>query len=259
MSAPAAVALETYRFEPIGLEELVTEAELLHRVDRKYLMTLPDALTAIGTLDDRVRVLEIDGERRSPYATMYFDTPEFLSYRLAATGRRRRFKVRSRAYVQTEAAYLETKVRGMRGLTVKERIAHPFDAARELTDEGRVYAGEAISALGFQDDVAGSLRPTLHTGYRRTTLLLPEGSRATIDTDLEWIDAWGNRIFRPDLAIVETKSPSAPSTFDRSLWRAGLRPVGISKFATGLAAMRPELPSNKWHRVLSRFFTKENS
>ncbi|MGW9114211.1 polyphosphate polymerase domain-containing protein [Microbacterium sp. NPDC055683] len=242
------------RFETISLAELVAEAELLTRVDRKYLLRADDAVRVLDGVDAEARVLEIDGERASLYGTMYFDTPELLSYRLAALGRRRRFKLRSRHYVETDAAFLEMKTRGARGTTVKERIEQPSDAVDRLTDEGRAYAAEAVESLGLGADVADELEPTLHTGYRRTTLLLPEGARATVDTDLEWLDAWGGRMSRPDLVIVETKSAARASSLDRLLWRAGIRPVGISKFATGLAAMRPELPSNKWSRVLRTHF-----
>ncbi|WP_221586014.1 polyphosphate polymerase domain-containing protein [Microbacterium sp. G2-8] len=244
----------TRRFSPISLDGLVTEAELLTRVDRKYLLPAARLAPVIAQLDDATRVLEIDGERGSRYGSMYFDTPDLTSYHLAARGRRRRFKLRSRHYVDTDAAFLEMKTAGARGTTVKERIAHPTDAVESLTDEGRAYAGEAIAALGFDDALVDALAPTLHTGYRRTTLLLPEGTRSTVDTELEWADAWGGRMTRPDLVIVETKSSSRPSTVDRLLWRAGIRPARISKFATGLAALRPGLSSNRWSRVLRTHF-----
>ncbi|WOF22196.1 polyphosphate polymerase domain-containing protein [Microbacterium betulae] len=242
------------RFAPIALEDLVAEAELLTRVDRKYLMTADEAVRILDGVDERTRVLEIDGDRASQYGTMYFDTPDLLSYRLAAHGRRRRFKLRSRHYVDTDAAFLEMKTRGSRGTTVKERIEQPADAVDRLTDEGRAYAAEAVESLGLGAAVADALEPTLHTAYRRTTLLLPEGARATVDTELAWTDAWGDGMARPDLVIVETKSSSRASSLDRLLWRGGIRPVGISKFGTGLAAMRPDLPSNKWSRVLRRHF-----
>ena len=53
-----------------------------------------------------------------------------------------------------------------------------------------------------------------------------------------------------DLAIVETKSAGAASEVDRLLWRAGHRPVRISKYGAGMAALHPDLPRLKWHRVL---------
>ncbi|WP_156760597.1 polyphosphate polymerase domain-containing protein [Microbacterium karelineae] len=252
----ATVSDATARFAPIVLDELVAEAALLTRIDRKYLVPTAIVPRILDRLGDATRVLEIDGERGSRYGSMYFDTPALTSYHLAARGRRRRFKLRSRHYVDTDAAFLEMKTKGGRGATVKERIAHPTDAVEALTDEGRAYAAAGIAALGLDGALVETLAPTLHTGYRRTTLLLTDGARATIDTELEWVDAWGGSMMCPDLVIVETKSSSRPSEMDRVLWRAGIRPAGVSKFATGLAALRPDLPSNKWSRVLRTHFTQ---
>jgi len=58
----------------------------------------------------------------------------------------------------------------------------------------------------------------------------------------------------PEMAIVETKTAARVSQADRLLWRSGRRPTQISKYGTGLAALRPELPSTKWHRILRRHF-----
>jgi len=55
--------------------------------------------------------------------------------------------------------------------------------------------------------------------------------------------------------IVETKSATRISLADQLLWRGGRRPSLISKYGTGLAAQRPELPSNKWHRILRTHFS----
>ena len=55
---------------------------------------------------------------------------------------------------------------------------------------------------------------------------------------------------RTGYAIVESKSAGRPNELDRLLWHAGHRPSGISKFGTGTAALRPELPDNKWSRTL---------
>ncbi|SEP89849.1 hypothetical protein [Streptomyces radiopugnans] len=54
--------------------------------------------------------------------------------------------------------------------------------------------------------------------------------------------------------MVETKTGSTPSAADRLLWRAGHRPSRISKYATGLAALRPDLPAVPWRRTLRRNF-----
>ena len=243
------------RFVPISLEDLVAEAELLTRVDRKYVMTEAEADTVLAALPERTRVLTIDGRRAFAYESCYFDTADLLSFRMAAHGRRRRFKLRTRSYVDTEDAYLELKTRGARSTTVKERIVYDFDVRDELTDEGRAYAATGLIALGIPRLREDELQPTLATRYERTTLLAPDGGgRATIDRDLSWELADGDELRVPGLVIVETKSGLRTGDIDRLLWRHGIRPSTISKYGTGLAALRPELPSNKWARVLRQNF-----
>ena len=120
----------------------------------------------------------------------------------------------------------------------------------------------------------------LATTYERTTLHLPRAeARATIDTALTWqrltpggrarttAVAGAPQALRPayltaaiddgepvavaGVAVVETKNPATPSPADRALWDAGHRPARISKYATGMALLHPELPANRWYRTLT--------
>jgi len=240
---------------PISLAELTAAAELQTRVDRKYVLTRAQAGTVLRDLAPDTRVLEIDGTRAMAYESVYFDTRDLLSYRMAAHARRRRFKLRTRSYVDSATSFLEMKTRGARSTTVKERIEYDPAHRDVLTEEGREYADAALDGLGISEPERLELLPTLVTSYRRRTLYLPaSGSRASVDTDLSWESDDGTTILRPDLAIIETKSGSRISDVDRLLWSHGHRPDRISKFGTGLAALRPDLPANKWARVLRRHF-----
>lgn len=249
----SAVGLE--RFASITLDEMVAEAALLARVDRKYVLPRRELETVFGSMDARTRVLEIDGARAFSYESVYFDTPDLLSFRMAAQPRRRRFKLRTRAYLDTDAAFLEMKTRGTRGTTVKERSEYDLGLRAVLTDEARSEVATAFDAIGVDGSRADELQATLVTRYARTTLLAPDAAaRATVDTDLRWDRPGADGFALPDVAIVETKSPSAASDVDRLLWRAGHRPVSVSKYATGLAALRPDLPRNRWDRLLRGAF-----
>jgi len=245
------------QLEPISLDELVEKAALQTRVDRKYVLSRLDAAEVLAALDPTTRILEIDGARASAYESVYFDTPDLLSYRMAAHARRRRFKLRTRSYVDTDESWLEVKTRGARSTTVKERLAYEIEDRGILTPDGREYADAALGALGLD---SADLRPALVTRYHRSTLYLPgSGSRATVDTDLSWEGDDGRVLSTPDLAIIETKSGSRTSEVDRLLWSHGHRPATISKFGTGLAALRTDLPSHKWARVLRRHFRSDAS
>lgn len=250
MSVMTAIAVD--RFAPIDLDELVEHAGLLTRVDRKYVLPLAELAPVLDAVPDRTRVLEIDSQRVFGYRSTYLDTPDLVAYHRAGQGRRRRFKVRTRSYLDTGTCWLEVKTRGSRGTTIKERIAHHDVADSPLTAAGRDFIDTALDEGKILDVRAADLEPVIVTSYRRSTLLLPDGlCRATIDVDLGWTRVGDGRDFdRPGHAIVETKAGSTPAVLDRLLWAHGHRPTTISKFAVGLAALDPTLRRLKWARIL---------
>ena len=268
--------LDTGHLFPTTLEDLNSAASLLTRVDRKYFVASSAAQNVVDALTGRALVLDIDGRRSFSYASTYFDTPGLDSYLQAARKRRHRFKIRTRSYLDSGLTFLEVKTRGPRGATIKQRLDYRAAAADRLTEEGIDFVVECLAPLtGSAQEArrtAQSLRPVMATTYRRTTLHLPDDdARATIDTDLTWTAfasgedgegeerGSGTRATRRGaprpagpLAVVETKNPARYSPTDRYLWASGHRPSRISKYATGMAVLHPELPANKWHRLLTR-------
>lgn len=240
---------------PVGLVELVDRAELLTRVDRKYLVPTADLDLLIAHLRTDVRVLEIDRRRTFDYRSVYFDTDDLQSYLSTARRRRLRFKVRLRSYLDSDLHFLEVKTRGPRGVTVKHRL--PYDGSQERLDgPARTHVETVLRTAGV--DLGGAvLRPVLTTAYARTTLLVESsGSRMTIDTGLVWSGPTGGaRAATTSQAVVETKSSRGTSEVDRLLWSLGRRPSSISKYGTGLAALRPDLPANRWRPILRRHIT----
>jgi hypothetical protein len=232
--------------DPIGLDDLVRQASLLTRVDRKYLLPADRLPAVLWRLTATARVLQIDGRRRFGYRSDYFDTPGLDSYLAAAHRRRRRFKVRVRTYLDTGGRYVEVKTRGPRGTTVKERVAY--------TGGIETLSGEDLHSIHVPCD-PGLLRPVLVTRYERTTLFLPAtGGRVTIDAALSWHLDDGTALRVPDRVIVETKAAGGACEADRLLWSLGHRPCSVSKYGTGLAALRPDLPANRWRSTLRRHF-----
>lgn len=253
MSTTGTDVIGNVRFlPPVGLEELNAEAALQTRVDRKYVVPAGLARQLLATFRTDMRILEMDGSRSFAYDSVYFDTANLDSYLLAARGRRRRYKIRTRTYVDSAVSFLEVKTEGAREATVKERMPYQLEDRARLTVEGLDYVRETLAAsVGAMP--SGRLGPVLETRYNRTTLYLPEsGSRATIDTDVTWQRPAHAAWVLDDAVIVETKSGSTAGPLDRHLWAHGVRPSRISKFATGLAALCPDLPANRWNRTLSR-------
>jgi hypothetical protein len=241
------------------LQQVDAEAAFQKRIDRKYVVTpraVDDVVEACG---ESLRILDISGERSFGYRSTYFDTPNLMAYRAAATGRRPRFKVRTRRYLATGTSWLEVKRRDRHGGTDKHRMGLGSEVGSESE-----FESEAIAFLSGFDEVRPhvcQLRPSLITTYERTTLLSTLAStpnadqRVTIDRDVECRSIHGGDITSlGQHLVVETKSPlDRPGPFDRALWRAGVRPVRISKYAIGIAGAHPELPANRWNRVLRRY------
>ena len=235
--------------EQIGLEGLNGAASLLTRRDRKYLVPL--ALTQELVGQEGLQVLEIDELRSFRYESVYFDTPDLISYLAAAHKRRRRFKVRTRSYLDSGLCSLEVKTRERRGLTEKLRLPYAIEQRNQLTENGEDF----VNRFDTIAPVSRELRPVLTTRYSRATLLeRGSGSRITIDTNLQCEAADGSTLSLPDMAIVETKTSGQPCRTDHFLWNAHRRPVKISKYCTSLAALTPGLPANKWNRVLRAYF-----
>lgn len=229
----------------VDLAGLNGSAALQTRVDRKYILRPAQLDAVLGRVADVVAVLDIDGQRRFDYRSVYFDTPSFDSYLGAARKRPNRFKVRTRTYLDSGSTWVEVKLRDRHGRTVKHRIAHDGPDPRTLTPDALAF----VAGFPPLHCLAHDLDPVITTTYRRATLTTGP-TRATIDTDVTATAGDGRLVTMTDRVVVETKSDRAPSPIDRALWDLGIRPTKISKFAIGAAALFPELPSNKWARVL---------
>lgn len=188
---------------PICLDELQRKASRLQRVDRKYLVAREDLDSILSALklphidesanfSPRVSCLEIDGEREFSYSSIYFDTPAFDAYFLSSQKRRRRFKVRTRTYADSNQRFLEVKTRGSRGTNVKNRLAlntawarseadvlsavygKRRDAGFDLFDPThRIFVEKTLADSSIVPSFVGQLHPTLETRYRRSTLYFP--------------------------------------------------------------------------------------
>lgn len=237
----------------VGLPELVATADLQVRTDRKYLLRSADAAAFVNRYAGLVEAgplaaLEIDDMRAFRYESVYFDTPDLQSYLRHARGRRVRFKVRTRTYEDTGGTVLEVKQSGL-GQTLKSRLEVGDDERTRISARGHDFI-EGV--LGDAVDVR-ALSPVLVTRYARSTILdRSTNSRLTIDQFLDFEDGDEVRSLPSELVVVETKSRGAATRLDKVLWRMRVRPESMSKFAMGLAATRPHLPANRWHRVLHR-------
>lgn len=250
-STSAAATVGSLR--PIGLAELNQRAELQSRVDTKFIV-FPSVLSRlVDQLGPELDVLEIDGRRQFRYDSTYFDTPHWRTYRDHLQRRRRRFKVRTRTYVDSNFSMFEIKLEGGRGTTEKLRTPHPLEQASVLTDPARARLDEVLAqeSIAPVDDLVVATR----TAYRRVTLVGRDRPiRITVDTDLRCASGRGTVSALEDRLLLEVKTPRERDPALQALQRLGVRPVSVSKYCAGVALLHPELPRAPWAGTLRRHF-----
>jgi len=111
--------LSTY--DAISLGEMDGVA-LMHRVDTKFLINTKQLSELLLKAHDFYHVVQIQGERLTPYKTIYFDTSDAKMYNMHHNGKLNRVKVRTRSYVNSGISFLEIKKKNNKGKTTKNRI-----------------------------------------------------------------------------------------------------------------------------------------
>ena len=232
-------------FRPIDLQGLEARAALMDREDRKYVVPLPALADLLSTLRDRMEVLEVGGRRSSRYDSTYFDTVDAQLFRAHAQGRRLRYKVRTREYSDLGTRYVEVKLKGPRGRTVKVRQRCTEHEHRHGGAEVLAFTAHAVGAQ-YGQPPTDHLVPTLTVRYDRSTLVASTDElRVTIDSRLVFLAPDGSPVARlkDGLVLLEVKSPSGRSDVDTLLLRQGLRPQSFSKYSLGLISARDDVPA----------------
>ncbi len=213
-------------FGHVSLDDVNRQAALLDRMENKYLIDLPAFRRMLKELSQQFDILSIDDEVIFNYDTVYFDSGTLVAYRDHAQGRRKRFKIRSRHYVESDLYFFEVKLKGERGRTVKKRI--PYDPAQHgnMTGAAQEFVRDCFRKE-YDTEFPHEIGPKLTIRYRRLTLVgkrAPE--RVTIDFDLRFEERdqpQGDEVDGVDL-------PNATS--ERQPWRAhGRHHEGSSKIA----------------------------
>ncbi|MEV0287622.1 polyphosphate polymerase domain-containing protein [Kribbella sp. NPDC050820] len=235
---------------PITLDEVLAEAALQTRVDRKYLVPIATFVELVTRLRHRFAVLEIDGQRTFRYESVYFDTPSHGLYRQHVQRRRYRYKVRTRSYLDSGECSFEVKLKGNRSETVKSRMPYPLEDRARLTGPAREFLAEQLrTAYGV--GVIDRLQPALTTTYRRSTLVdRIEHARMTCDIDLRFFDRDAVVDVLPDTVLVESKTAGRAGAADLVLRDLQVRPIQVSKYCVAAALLNPQLRANPWHRTL---------
>lgn len=252
---PSKIAALLDAAEPISLAELQETAALRTREDRKYVLHWETLAAVLGELHHTHRALEIDGERLFRYESVYFDTPDLGAFRAHMQRRRRRYKVRTRHYVDSDLRTFEVKLKGRRGETVKHQLPYGAENLSSVSGDAQRFLRDRLEEA-YPQIAVGTLEPTLRNRYRRATLAAP-GERVTCDFDLRFTDDDGGG--EPGLderfAIVESKCASGLGAVDRHMRHLGVQPVAVSKYCVGVGLLRDDVKDNELRWLLRRYFS----
>lgn len=250
--APVPLALALHGRGQVGLDEVVEQAARMTRVDRKYLVDRSVAETFLDTLPTTFRVLAIDGRDSTTYSSVYFDTARLDACRDHVQRRRRRWKVRSRLYVEDQLCRFEVKTRDGRGMTEKTvSLSEPARHGR-LGPHEAAFVTRVFDDRGLDIDVA-ALVPSMRVDYQRLTLADTAAHlRVTLDLGVECSLGGGRVWVDEDWVLVETKGGLRPSSADALLGSLGARPRSFSKYVSAASLLRDDIPDNDVRRLRGR-------
>jgi hypothetical protein len=222
-------------FGSISLGEVNSKAELLKRRDNKYLVPVSLLIEVLNGATDSFDVLTIKGQKIFAYSTVYYDDGNYQCYFDHHNGRRKRVKVRQRLYEQSNANYLEVKLKSTRKATIKYRLPIQSSSLNQLTSNDIEFIdNNYFEHYCRKFDL--SLKTSLAMRYFRFTLVGKHcGERVTVDSNLCFVGNTSLTTIDSDQLIVEVKSRNGLGLFDKLLRKSGVRPKKrLSKYCLGL-------------------------
>lgn len=228
------------QYEPISLKEMKS-VELMNRTDTKYVMRESQLLAMLQQLSDDYRVLDIKNVRLNHYQTLYYDTSDFQLYYQHHNGKRSRYKVRVREYVDSDLAFFEIKRKTNRENTVKSRFEQR-DLQAQIDSKADAFV-HAHTPLDAHD-----LEPKMWNEFQRITLVSKHRQeRLTLDLNLSF--SWGDKhVALPGIAIAEVKQERASqdSDFIQQIRQHHIQPNRFSKYCAGIYMLYDTVKTNNF-------------
>jgi hypothetical protein len=226
------------RFQAIDLDAL-KQVKLMERTDKKFLVHMNQLAGILRAIERQYYVLEINEERMLGYQTHYFDTEDDWLYTSHHNGKLNRYKVRKRAYLDTQTSFFEIKFKNNKRKTFKRRI-------KSGEDQTILNAGEKEFVRQNSPIDPDTLHPKSMNQFRRITLTDKQFTeRCTIDVNIQFKSE--NQIALLDeFAIIEIKQDrhSNLSALNHCLNENRITPTGFSKYCMGRALAEEHLKQN---------------
>lgn len=205
--------------------------KLMDRTDTKYVFILPQLPVFLDQLKNEYRILDVNGNRISRYESLYFDTKEFDLYSSHQRGKKNRYKIRFRKYVESDLYYFEVKFKNNKGRTIKDRVKQK-QIDESINGKAEILLNEKTPLL------SGSLEAKLWVNYSRITLVNKNSpERVTIDIDLTFKNNDQDKTIH-NMVIAEVKQEKARiSAFIQLMRKYHIRDGSISKYCFGVISL----------------------
>lgn len=218
----------------IATPALIEARSLQQRIDRKYLLAVDHLEPLLARLRlgySLVRAKELSWAR---YDSVYFDTPDRTLYHAHRCGKRPRYKIRIRHYVDRQLSFLEIKSRTNIGRMVKRRLPLCYG-------QNHLGAAEQQFIEHHAPIDAARLTPCITLSFMRLTLVgRGLNERLTFDRDLTFAgDPCEERFSRVVIAEVKQGKYSNHLGAVAALRSLHAREASFSKYCVGTVLVAP--------------------
>ncbi len=239
------------QYSKVSLADL-DQVRLMNRTDRKFCLHISQLPSVLEALNKQYSVLEINDETIFKYDNTYFDTPDNHMFLCHQNGKRNRYKIRLRNYVNSDDSFLEVKFKNNKGRTIKERIERP-NFEHTFSAEESYFIKSASPYCGHQ------IEPKIQSNFNRFTLVNHHFTeRVTVDI-LPGFKNQDKQIILHNLVIIEVKQSKSenPALVNRVLQAHRIQPQGFSKYCVGRSLLEDDLKKNNFKPLLLKI-RKEN-
>lgn len=231
-------------FSPISLEEM-DHVKLLDRIDTKFVIQVEQLPEIFLKMAPQYKLLVIDEEYIHPYETLYFDTPGYQLYLMHHNGKRNRYKLRCRKYVNSGISYFEIKSKTNTCRTVKKRMR--VDSIPELLTEPMLaYIKEHVQSS------TGQYLPALSVYFERITFVNKKANeRLTVDINLRYQQNGVSHSIEK-IAIIEVKQEKhSQSPFRQMMKQNRQQKNYLSKYCLGMTCLNSALKRNRFKQKIN--------
>ncbi|MEI8112459.1 MAG: polyphosphate polymerase domain-containing protein [Bacteroidia bacterium] len=231
-------------FKTVTLDDL-DKVKLMNRSDSKFCMHITQLPHILEALYADYSILEINGKSIFNYDNTYFDTPDNQMYLSHQNGKRNRFKIRVRNYIESNLSFLEIKFKNNKGRTIKDRIEKQ-DFIPEFTSNENIFLKNSCPYTGNE------LEPKINSFFKRFTLVNDQYTeRVTFDI-FPGFSNHEKTITLNNLVILEIKQDKSSDTSRviKIIQSEKICRNGFSKYCIGRSILEDNIKKNNFKPLL---------